>query len=87
MRDLGLGGAGIEIQEGSAPSPIDREVAVTIELLAPTLWDPIVLRGKIAWIKRSGQGRSARAGVRFEHRESAVLQRLFQFLGAHADDV
>ena len=79
VRDLGLGGAGIEIPEG------ERELSapVTIELLAPALWDPLVLEGKIAWIRRGGQGRPARAGVRFEHREPATLYGLFQFLGAH----
>jgi hypothetical protein len=79
VRDLGLGGAGIEIPEG------ERELSlpVTIELWAPVLWDPLVLEGKIAWVRRGGQGRPARAGVRFEHREPATLYGLFQFLGAH----
>src|SRR5262245_22405219 len=67
VRDLGLGGAGIEIPEGAlSPSPIDRqrrglasegpvidqEMPVTLELLAPVLWDPLVLEGKVAWIRR-----------------------------------
>ena len=98
VRDLGLGGAGIEIPEGAlSPSPLDRqrrglaseapiidhEMPVTIELLAPVLWDPLVLEGKVAWIRRAGQGRPTRAGIRFEHREPSVLYGLFQFLGAH----
>jgi len=97
VRDLGLLGAGIEIPEppmdrsrrgeGADAAMLDREVAVTIELLAPTLWDPLVLQGKIAWIKRGGQGRPARAGVRFEHREPAALYGLFQFLGTHAQGI
>ncbi len=52
-------------------------------MLAPTLWDPLVLAGKIAWIRRSAPGRATRAGVRFEHREPSALYALFQLLGAH----
>src|ERR687885_251504 len=80
----GRGGAGIEIPESAAaelrPGGIDRESPVTIELMAPTLWDPLVLSGKIAWLKRSAQGRATRAGVRFEHREPSALYALFQLL-------
>ena len=65
---------------------LDRDAQVTVELTAPTLWDPLVVRGTIAWIKRGTQGRATRAGVRFEHREPAALFTLFQLLGAHADD-
>ena len=35
---------------------------------------------------RGAQGRPARAGVRFEHREPAALYALFQLLGAHMYD-
>jgi hypothetical protein len=93
IRDLGLGGAGIEIPEAperdrapAAPAPIDREAPVTIEVLAPTLWDPLILSGRIVWIRRGGPGRGTRAGVRFEHRESAALYALFRILGVYVHD-
>jgi hypothetical protein len=102
IRDLGLGGVCIEVPEvevpmltaGRAPSTqarpgpvtLEREASVTLEVLAPTLWDPLVVAGKIAWIRRSGPGRATRAGVRFEHREPSALYALFQLLGAHAYD-
>jgi hypothetical protein len=99
IRDLGLGGACIEVASsdeaalgrpvgvvpGGAPvksGALDRELPVTIEVMAPTLWDPLVLSGKIAWIRRGAQGRSTRAGLRFEHREGSALYALFQLLGA-----
>ena len=92
IRDLGFGGVGVEITEPSLGEArayqgslgIEREASVTIDVLAPTLWDPLTLSGKIAWIKRGGQGRPTRAGIRFEHRESATLYTLFELLGAHA---
>ena len=68
------------------PVTLEREASVTLEVLAPTLWDPLVLAGKIAWIRRSGPGRATRAGVRFEHREPSALYALFQLLGAHGYD-
>jgi PilZ domain-containing protein len=99
IRDLGLGGVCIEVPEPEASTPagprnaarpgpvtLEREASVTLEVLAPTLWDPLVLAGKIAWIRRSGPGRATRAGVRFEHREPSALYALFQLLGAHGYD-
>jgi hypothetical protein len=99
IRDLGLGGVCIEVPEldvaaarepgrAARPGPVtlEREASVTLEVLAPSLWDPLVLAGKIAWIRRSGPGRATRAGVRFEHREPSALYALFQLLGAHGYD-
>ncbi len=79
-RDLGRSAA------RPGPVTLEREASVTLEVLAPTLWDPLVLAGKIAWIRRSGPGRATRAGVRFEHREPSALYALFQLLGAHGYD-
>lgn len=78
-RDLGRGPAPTR----PGPVTLEREASVTLEVLAPTLWDPLVLAGKIAWIRRSAPGRATRAGVRFEHREPSALYALFQLLGAH----
>lgn len=70
----------------TTPVTLEREASVTLEVLAPTLWDPLVLAGKVAWIRRSGAARTTRAGVRFEHREASALYALFQLLGAHGYD-
>jgi hypothetical protein len=97
IRDLGLGGACLEIGEprpppgvppsGAAPARwLDPEAIVTVEVTAPSLWDPLTLRGKIAWVKRGSASRPTRAGIRFEHRDSAALFALFQLLSANAFD-
>ncbi len=91
VRDLGLGGACVEISsDGGSEGPrglaLQPQAAVTLEVMAPTLWDPLTLSGKIAWVRRGGQGRPTRAGVRFEHREPSALYALFQLLGAHHYD-
>jgi hypothetical protein len=87
VRDLGLGGACVEIADAQGGAlGVEREAVVTLEVMAPTLWDPLLLAGRIAWVRRGAQGRPARAGVRFEHREPAALYALFQLLGAHMYD-
>lgn len=87
VRDLGLGGACLEIADGTAGSAfVEREASVSIEVMAPTLWDPLQLSGRIAWVRRGSQNRPLRAGIRFEHRDPAALYALFQLLGAHVYD-
>jgi hypothetical protein len=95
VRDLGLGGACVELGEveGSEDALswpgvpglatlLEPEAAVTLELTAPTLWDPLPLRGKVAWLQRGAGGRAPRAGVRFEHHDSATLFALYKVLVA-----
>jgi hypothetical protein len=88
IRDLSLGGACVEIPEMPAHGgvPVDRETAVMLEVTAPSLWDPLILRGKIAWVRRGSHGRPTRAGIRFEHRDAPAIFALFQLLGAHVYD-
>lgn len=87
IKDLGLGGACVELSEGVAElmggGGFEPESSVTLEVTAPSLWDPLTLRGKVAWIRHSSAGRPTRAGVRFEHRDAGALYALFQLLGTH----
>ncbi|APR76101.1 Hypothetical protein A7982_01448 [Minicystis rosea] len=97
VRDLGLGGACVEIGDATGSAlllsgdarggvGVEREVSVTLEVMAPTLWDPLLLGGRIAWVRRGTPSRPTRVGVRFEHRDPASLFALFQLLGAHVYD-
>lgn len=91
VRDLGLGGACVEVGDPTSgdarpAAGVERENAITLEVMAPTLWDPLLLTGRIAWVRRGTPGRPTRAGVRFEHRDPASLFALFQLLGAHIYD-
>ncbi|WP_437283799.1 PilZ domain-containing protein [Sorangium sp. So ce406] len=88
IRDLGLGGAGIELSEAQLASELlDREAPVMLEVATPNLWDPLSLRGRIAWIRRGAAGRPARAGVRFEHHDAGALYALYQLLGSERFDL
>jgi hypothetical protein len=84
VKNVGLGGACVELPIDSAAEGalLRLDHAVTLEVVAPTLWDPLVLRGRIAWLRRSTADKPARVGLRFEHREEGSLFALFQLLGA-----
>jgi hypothetical protein len=82
MLDLGLGGACLELAEHLEPS-----AGVTLEVRTPTLWDPLVLHGEVAWARRDEPTGKTRVGVRFQHRDPSSLYALFEFLGAQVFDV
>jgi hypothetical protein len=84
--DLGLGGAGVELAGEGAPLAVDA--VVTLAVRAPTLWDPLALPGRVAWLEAEAPGRPARAGIRFELGRGDVgkLYSLFQLLGGRAFD-
>ena len=80
VRDLGLGGAGLELPDAPA---LEAQAPITLEVTAPTLWDPLILRGTVAWLRRGAAGKPMRTGVRFEHHDAAALYALYQMLDAH----
>jgi hypothetical protein len=80
--NLGLGGACIETAE-----PIEIGVSCALEIMAPTLWDPLVLRGRVVWTRKNEKGAASRAGLSFVHDDPARTLALFELLGAHDYDV
>ena len=74
--DLSLAGACVEAEEPLVPG-----TRVRMEIVAPTLWDPVVVRCRTVW---SGAPSSPRSGLFFEHTESALVFALFELLEAHA---
>src|SRR5437868_1877694 len=79
--NLSLGGACIEAAE---PVPVGASLA--LEIVAPTLWDPLVLKARVVW-SRNDRGLPARAGLSFEHTDAARAFALFELLGAHDYEV
>lgn len=84
VRNLGLGGACVELPLDSVAEGqlLRLDGAVVLQLTAPTLWDPLTLRGRVAWLRRSTSDKPARLGIRFEHQEEGSLFSLFQLLGS-----
>jgi hypothetical protein len=83
VEDLGLGGARVTLDESVHPGDI-----VTLSFMAPTLWDPLLLRARVAWARpvpgRGADGRLLVAGVAFEHRSAAGVFALFELVAAMA---
>ncbi len=77
--DLGMGGACVELP---TPFPLAMDQPVCLELTSPTLWDPLLLDGALAWIAFPQGGRIARVGVRFLRLDPASLLALFDTLTA-----
>lgn len=83
VKNLGLGGACVEV-EAAQPHPFRIDGGVLLEVTAPTLWDPLHIRAKIAWLETFSAGH--RLGVRFEHAEHGGLGPLYSLLSAHSYD-
>ncbi|HEY6464126.1 MAG TPA: PilZ domain-containing protein [Polyangiaceae bacterium] len=64
--NLGLGGARVVALDAAVSLAVAD--AVTLSFTAPSLWDPLVLRARVAWVSREEQGH---VGLAFEHRTDA----------------
>jgi hypothetical protein len=83
LRDMGLGGACVELLE--APSgTLDVEGPVALEVTAPILWDPLLISGKVAWLRRIKPERRLRVGLRFELRDGGTLRGIMKLVGTPA---
>lgn len=78
--DLGIGGAGVEI---------DRAVAlgerVTLHVAAPSLWEPLVVAAEARWCQPRDAA-AFRAGLRFALRSNRTLRSLLELLAEDAYD-
>ncbi len=77
--DLSVGGACLLAKDALAVG--DR---VTLSFVAPTLWDPLAIQGRVAWVGASSLAEPLRAGVAFEARDPSALLALFELLGSLA---
>lgn len=78
--NLSLGGACAELSD-----PLEPGANVTLEIVAPTLWDPLCLKGQVVWCTLGGDA-PPRVGMHFEHREAPMAFALFELLGSHDYD-
>jgi hypothetical protein len=77
VENLGLGGACIVLPEALAVGE-----KISLSFVAPTLWDPLVLRARIIWTDSSRK----RAGVAFEHKSAQATFALFELVATMAYD-
>ena len=73
VENVGLGGARLLVAERLAQGD-----AVTLSFTAPTLWDPLVLRARVAWVTPGEL--PARVGLAFEHKSPEALFALYELI-------
>jgi len=73
VEDIGLGGACVVLDERVAPGEW-----LTLSFTAPTLWDPLVLRARVAWVAEPGP--PCRAGLAFEHKTADAVFALYELI-------
>jgi hypothetical protein len=77
VRDLGLGGACVEVLEPLAPG-----TPVRLQIMAPHLWDPLDLPARIAWTRDAQDSGAASMGLCVEHDSGKTLRWLVELLEA-----
>jgi len=82
VENVGLGGARIVVDQALAPGD-----AVTLSFTAPALWDPLVIRARVAWVSSAPPSNAApsstppyRAGVAFDHRSPEAAFALYELI-------
>jgi hypothetical protein len=75
VENMSLGGACVLLEERVATGD-----PLTLSFTAPTLWDPLVLRARVAWV--SGGPLPRRVGLAFEHRGAEAVFALYELIGA-----
>jgi hypothetical protein len=79
--DAGLGG--ISIIAVDLPEVLNRGDRMSVAVMTPALWDPLVVGAKVAWVRNAEakDGKNeARAGLAFEFAEAAAALGWFEFL-------
>ena len=79
VRDMGLGGACVLSSE-----PLAAGDKVTVAFVAPTLWDPLQLPARVAWVGPSTLVEPGRAGLQFAPRDASSVYALYELMGTLA---
>ncbi len=73
VENVSLGGACIRIEDALSVGD-----SVTLSFTAPTLWDPLVLLARVAWVAPGAGPRPA--GVAFEHKATDAVFALYELM-------
>jgi Tfp pilus assembly protein PilZ len=73
VENIGLGGARVVVEDKIAVGD-----TVTLSFAAPSLWDPLVLRARVAWVTPSGAARAV--GVAFDHKATDAVFALYELI-------
>jgi hypothetical protein len=79
VHDLSLGGASLSLGDS-----LHVGDCVTVSFLAPSLWDPLVLPARIAWVRPATSTDPVTAGLSFEPGDPASVFALFELVSTLA---
>ncbi len=79
VHDLSLGGVSLTLAESLHVG--DR---VVVSFLAPTLWDPLALPARVAWVRQGAPADPVAAGLAFEPADAASVLALFELVSTLA---
>ncbi len=77
IADLGLGGARVQVWE-----TLSARDKISLSLVAPTLWDPLSMPGRIAWVWPPTALVSGSIGVAFEPKDPNAMLALFELMAS-----
>jgi len=77
VKDLGLGGVRVQLRE-----MLTAGDKISLSLVAPTLWDPLAIPARVAWVWPPTSLDPASAGIAFEPKDPASMLALFELMGA-----
>jgi hypothetical protein len=78
ITNLGLGGARVALLE-----QLPVGTAVRLSIVAPHLWEPLVLSAEVAWARAEIEAGEAEVGLEFEEAEGSTLRQLTELLETH----
>ena len=77
VENVSLGGVCIAVEERLAVGE-----TVTLSVTAPSLWDPLVLRARVAW--RASEPERQRVGLAFDHKSAEAVFALYELINSLA---
>ena len=82
IHNVSLGGACLEL-----PQVLREGEQVTLDFLAPTLWEPLRIAARVAWMRpRSRVDPLTTVGVTFQHENPNAVLALFELIHSLAFD-
>jgi hypothetical protein len=87
LENISFGGVRLAVDGGA---PAEAGDAVRLSLLAPSLWDPLALRGRVVWVGEGGRvaGGATHAirhlGIAFVHESPRAVLALHDLISALA---
>jgi hypothetical protein len=78
ISNLGLGGACVALLE-----QLPVGTGVRLAIVAPHLWEPLVLSAEVAWSRAEIKAGEAEIGLRFQQPAGSTLRQLSELLETH----